>query len=226
MQERHSLAQRRRRIGPAQRTELRRPHPRHQCRGGLVARFRTADTLAELDRSESTLDRFDQVVAAGVPLERPTFDDLRAELGDDVLRVDHGGEADPGPLPATVEVGSNEKRLVCERVVVGQPCARAGAQLELAGASPRGQPVGVAEQEDHARPIGIDVVEVEADTGPPGEIAGPVPQTVYGAPVGRIVAAAAGQRTDAQRQIGGQVVGAPPEDVAFLDQRGDHAGER
>ena len=40
------------------------------------------------------------------------------------------------------------------------------------------------------------------------------------------MAAPPGQRTDAQGEVGGQVVGAAAEDVAFLDQRGDHAGQR
>jgi hypothetical protein len=43
-----------------------------------------------LDRSEPPFDRLDEVVATGVPLERPAFDDLRTELGDDVVGIDFG----------------------------------------------------------------------------------------------------------------------------------------
>ncbi len=40
------------------------------------------------------------------------------------------------------------------------------------------------------------------------------------------MAAATGEGTDAQREIGRQIVGAATEDVTFLDQGGDHARQR
>ena len=61
---------------------------------------------------------------------------------------------------------------------------------------------------------------------PPGEVGGPVAEAVNGASVRGVVAALAGQRTDAEREVGRQVVGTAAEDVALLDQRGDDAGQR
>ena len=124
---------------------MRRPDPCHQRCSRLVARLGATDTSAELDRSQPALDRFHEVVAFGVPVERPAFDDLAAELGDDVVGVDHGGEPDTGSLAVAVEIGSNDEQLVGERVVVGQPGGRSRSELELAGSSPGGQPIGISE---------------------------------------------------------------------------------
>ncbi len=169
----------------------------HQRCGRLVARLGATDTLAELDRSQPALHRLHEVVAFGVPVERSAFDDLAAELGDDVVGVDHGGEPDPGSLAVAVEVGSDDEQLIGERVVVGKPGARSRSELELAGPSPGGQPIGISEQEHDARSVGIDVVEIEGDARSSRQVGGPITQAMDRAPIGRVMAAATGEGTDA-----------------------------
>ncbi len=224
--ERDPFAQRRRNVRPTKRSQLRRPHAGHQCRRRLVARLGSVDPFAELDRSEPPFDGFDEVVAVGVPAERPAFDDLGAELRHDVVGLDCCSQPDARPIATTIEISRHEKRLVGEWVVIGQPCAGPSAELELAGSTLCGQPIWIAEQEDDTGSIWVDLVELEADAGSTGQVDGPVAQAVDGTGVGGIVAAPPGQRTDAQCEVRRQVIGTAAEDVALLDERGDHARQR
>ena len=122
----------------------------HQRRRGRVAGLRSSDLPAELDRAEATLDRLDEIVPTAIPFDRALLDDVRSELGDHRIGVDDRGQSNPGPVAAAVEVGGHEKLLVGERVVVGEPGARARAELELTRSPSRGQAIRVAEQQYRA----------------------------------------------------------------------------
>ena len=88
--------------------------------------------------------------------------------------VDRRAEADAGAGALAVEVGGDEERHGRQRVVVGDPRAGAGAQLELAGTAAGGEPVGEPGEQRRAGIVGVDVAEVEGDAGAPGDVGGAV----------------------------------------------------
>ena len=106
----------------------------------------------------------------------------------------------PERLPSRSAATTNGA--VGQRIVVGDPRPRAVAQLELAGPPPRGEAVGEPDEQRRAGVVGVDGVEVEADAGPPGDVGRPLADPVDGPPVGTVVAAAPGDRLDAQGEVG------------------------
>ena len=220
------LAQCSARRSPGQQREIGPPQVIHQCGGRFGARRGTALGAAELDRAEPPLDTLDEVAPVDVPDERSLFDDVAAEAGDHVDRIERGGEPDPRPSSPAIEVGGDDERLRAERIVVGQPRRLARPELELARPATAGDPVGIGQQQRGAGAVDVDRVEVEPDAGAPGEVGRPVADAEHGATVGGVVGRRAGDHADAQRQVGGEVVGSTTEHVALVDDRGDDAGQR
>ncbi len=113
-----------------------------------------------------------------------------------------------------------------ERVGVGQPGTRTGPELKLAGPAPSRQTIGEGVQQRATGAIGVDQVGVEADSHPSGEVVGTVAQPADRAAVGLIVDIASGEDPQPQREVGGEVVGAPAQHVALVDQHRQGTAER
>ena len=141
------------------------------------------------------------------------------EHGGDLVRVDRRAEADAGPGSLAVEVGGDEERHRRQRIVVGDPRAGSGAQLELAGPTAGGEPIGEAGEQRRAGIVGVDAAEVEGDAGAPGDVG----RAVAHAGVLPVVAARRTSSIRIARSAGRRAVA---DDVALVDERGDHARQR
>ena len=139
---------------------------RHQGRRRLVACVGAAGSQAELDRSQPSFDRLDEVVAIGVPGDGAALGDLGSERCDHVVGVDRRGQADPRPVVSTIEICCNHEQLVGQRVVVGQPTRRTGTELELPRTPLSGEAIGIPEEQHGSGPVGVDGVEVGIDPCP------------------------------------------------------------
>ena len=199
---------------PRERAELGGADPLDERRRRLVTRLRSPPLLTQPQRVEPSLDPLDELVA--LPHQPAILDDA-FEHGGDVGRIDRCAEADARAGALAVEVGGDEERHGRQRVVVGDPCAGAGAQLELAGPAAAGETVGESGEQCGARVVGVDGVEVEGDAGTPGDVRGTLAHSG-----GRPIAAA--HEIDAHRQVGRRVTVA--DDVALVDEGGDDARQR
>ena len=96
-----------------------------------------------------------------------------------------------------------------------------GAELELAGTTASSEAIGERVEQRTAGAVGVDQVGVEVDPESAGQIAGTVSEPVHRTSVGVIVAGAAGQHLEPDREVGRQLVRAASEQVAFVDQHGE-----
>ncbi len=146
--------------------------------------------------------------------------DVVAVARDELRLVDGGCQTDPRPVAFAIKVGRDDKGLIGERVVVGQPRSRATAQLVLPAAPPSGESVGVGQQQHRSGGVGVDVVERSVQAGPPGEVACPVGNPGDAVAVRAGESVLSGDDGHPQRDVGGAVVGASAEHVAIVEERG------
>ncbi len=209
---------------PSECTQLRRANPVDQCRGGRLAGVRCVRPFVEQHPAQPGLDALDQVVALLVPDQADALLDLIGHRLDELVGVERGTDADARIVAFAVQVGGHHEALVGERVGGRCPRARTAAQLEATRlAAAHGDAVGVGVGEDRAAMGGVHRIEVERDAGAAGQVVGAVAYASDVAHVRPLVVAVAGEYGDAQRQVGGQVVGSAAEDVALVEQRGDDA---
>ena len=195
--------------------------------GGLCRGPRATHALVEFHVAESAFESLDDVASLAVPHESVSGLYGCTECCGHFVGIDACRKAQAGVLAIAIYVGRHDERFVGQRIVFGNPRAHASAQLKLTGlAAPHSKPVGICQHQHCASAIGVDCVEVEADAHSLSYIARPADQAIDGATVGSLVALASHHHADAQRHIAGQLVGAPTQNVAVVEQRGDYTGQR
>ena len=173
--------------------ELRRPHPVDEGVAVSSPGVGRATSSPSAQGVEPSLDAQHEIVASRSQLRRRSLDDI-VEQGGDVGGVDRRAEADAGAGAPAVEIGGDDELGVRQRIVVGEPRRRAGAQLELApdaDAPPAGP--GTRRAAGARCASGSTVPRSKLDAGAAGEVGGALARA-GAAPAGRRVRRDVGRR--------------------------------